>query len=420
MRVGLISMAETVEGDPASARAFIRLGGSPLAEHQAAQALKLGCKRIILIGEEISGQLLALQRQIEDAGAEVRVIRNPEALALHTADDDELLMFGEGFHVSNQALGRMLPVTEKGVIGQALAVVASEPGLADRFERIDINHLWAGLALMPAAIAKKLPDIPNDWNLISALLRVAAQHNLAMHRLPVDLIARGELAILRDDEDADALEPLWLKQQLGEAEGIGPGHRIKRWLAQKAGPVLLHDGHSAVPLVSGAMAFTLLAAGASWLDVPGVAFLLCGLAWLTGGCAELVERLDQGRIRSTPRLAQLCTRNTVNAVIDILFVGIGMFAMLTGGYPVSSGVAYVLLGLPLLTVGLIRLSSGRFAQNVAAVASGILGDRLCWSLLFAAAAFAQMLPSAMIASCIGMVIWWLLLEQRIAKFGKRA
>ena len=54
-------------------------------------------------------------------------------------------------------------------------VLPVEAGVAAGFERIDINHAWAGALRMPGRIVAGLGDLPADWNPVAALLRLAGR-----------------------------------------------------------------------------------------------------------------------------------------------------------------------------------------------------------------------------------------------------
>jgi len=77
-------------------------------------------------------------------------------------------------------------------------------------ERIDINHLWAGIARIPGAIARRIGELPDDWNVESALLRYAAQAGLARQRIAQSSLDKQALLLISDRQSLQQARALLL------------------------------------------------------------------------------------------------------------------------------------------------------------------------------------------------------------------
>jgi hypothetical protein len=124
-------------------------------------------------------------------------------ISVRLASDDELLIIADGLYVAPWLAPQLAAET-----GTFLACFTPGDGsraLAERFERIDINHVWAGIACMRARDLVEARDLPDDWSVQSALLRLAVQRGYRRHVLPFALAESGQVALVRDAGEAQAL-----------------------------------------------------------------------------------------------------------------------------------------------------------------------------------------------------------------------
>lgn len=357
-------------------RGLLPVGGASIARHQMALALALDCRRILCLAREFSPGMAALQEAAEKAGAQFQVIPSAHRLAAILSATDELVVFADGLLVAAESA---IALVES---GPAVLVQPIEVGLPAGFERLDINHASAGFLRMPGRLVERLGELPPDCDAVSALTRIALQAGVPQRMVPPEAREGVSWTLVRDEDQAHALEGGWIRLHLGRDTASAPGPLAARLLVRSLGPMLLHAGSGTrfVTIASGTL--LLLAVLAGWFSVTMLAFLLIGLAWLGRRCAALladVERQALQRGRSTlPREALF------GWLVDALLV---LFAVWTppGGTQADGSVSRAFAMTMLLC--LLRLVPRGLPSGWGA----ITGDRASLCLLLALAAAAEIL-----------------------------
>lgn len=290
MRVALLSSLDAVPGEPQGLRGDLPVGGRSVLRHQLALALAFGCKRIVALAETLTGELVALQHVAEDAGARFHVVANTRAIVPLVAPEDELLVLADGLLAAPQEALRLLEA------GPAIVTLPVETGIAAGFERIDINHAFAGAMRVPGRIVAGLGDLPSDWNPVSALLRLAVQAHLAMRDLPGPVFAEGRWALLRTEAEAHAMEPKWLSLHAAGAFVTTPTGWLAALAVRLAGSALLHAGTRPLVLHVAAVVLVLLGLGAGWFGWTAAGLLACGLAAVVSRTGDLLGRIERNAL----------------------------------------------------------------------------------------------------------------------------
>lgn len=279
-------MLEPSAAGSSAARAFLRVGGLTVARQQAALALQLECERIICIAPGLSSELTELQQQIEAGGAQFQTIRHARALVGLVSAVDEVVVLADGLFASTTAA---LGLLEE---GQAVLVQPIEQGLAAGFERIDLNHAFGGAMRLPGRLVERLSELPADCDATSALLRIALQAGVRQKPIPQPDQTRLFWTLVRSEEEAHALEPLWIRQRT-RGEGLLSFSGGLALLAVRSfGPALLHAGSGAGFLVSAAAVLTLLALGAGWFGFAALGLAFVALGWITREAAAMIARIE--------------------------------------------------------------------------------------------------------------------------------
>lgn len=287
MRVALLSLMDAVQGEAQELRGLLPIGGRSILRHQLGLALALGCARIVVLAETLTGDLVALQHAAEAGGARFHVIAAARALAPLVAAEDELLILNEGLLAMPEDALRLL------ADGPVVLTVPVETGLPLGFERIDINNAGAGAMLLPGKLVAALGDFPGDWNPGSALLRVASQARVVQRELPAVMLDQGRWRLIRDEAEAHRAEPDWIRLHTAGAQVRSPGAWIAAAVVRLLGPALLHAGTRPYVLASGAAIMALLGAGAGWFGWCGPGFAMLALAWLVHQGAALLARVER-------------------------------------------------------------------------------------------------------------------------------
>jgi hypothetical protein len=150
-------------------RASLPLAGRTLIERQARLAGEAGAKPIVIVVDRQPPELIAAFNRLRAEGLDILVAKNAAEAAKAVQATDRILLMADGL-LSDENQVRRLVETD----GAALLTV---PDLRfdDRFERIDAESRWGGLAMIDGQILKHTAAMLQDWDLQSTLLRRAVQ-----------------------------------------------------------------------------------------------------------------------------------------------------------------------------------------------------------------------------------------------------
>lgn len=271
------------------------MGGVSVAEEQLAVALSLGCERVFCLASGMTPDVLALQHAAERAGARFQAIPGPRALLGQLTATDELIALVDGLFAS---------VTEAQALlegGPVVLVQPAEQGVDAGFERIDQVTASGGALRLPGRLVERLADVPADWDAFSALLRIGLQAGIAQRPLSPAGQASGFWTLLRDEGEAHALEPQWIRRRTRQFRLFNPSRGLAQLLVRSFGPALLHAGSGARFVAGSAGVLAALALGTGWFGLAGVALVATGLAWVLGEAAGLLDRVETERFAPPKR-----------------------------------------------------------------------------------------------------------------------
>lgn len=313
-------MLEPAAPGGAGPRAFLRVGGITVARQQLALALALRCERIVCIAHGLSAQLIELQHLAEGQGAQFNVIPGPRLLAGLITANDELLVLADGLFASTAETAALLEQ------GQAVLVQPIDQGLAAGFERIDLNHAAAGAMRIPGRLVERIADLPPDCDAASSLQRIALQSGLRQVPIPGPGQEALFWTLVRNDDEAHAIEPQWIRQRTQDSAPLGPSRWLARLAVRRLGPALLHAGSGARTLAVAAAALVLLALGTGWLHLVTLGLWLCALGWILNETAVLLARIEADPV-STPR--RLDSRTAYGWICDAVLIVLAAWGSLS-------------------------------------------------------------------------------------------
>jgi hypothetical protein len=373
-------------GEPGQGyRAFISFAGKTVARRQIEWALALGCERIVCLAENLGPGLIGLQHEVEAAGAKFHVISVPRALCGLVNASDELILLADGVlplaDEAKDALGK----------GNAVLVFPAETGIPAGFERIDLNHSWAGALAMPGRLVERLNELPRDCDGVAALLRIALQGRVPERLLPDSLLAEGSWAMLASARDVETLEPTWFRRHAISADIFSPGRWLACTLTARFGVAWLNRGIRPGYLLLGAVLFLCAAFALGWSTLIPGGFAALALAWLL---ADAAQSLDRGeRAGHAPTALFLRSETAFAALADAAFV-----LLLAWGSELSFASWVEQFFVPLVLIGLIWLVPGLATRRW-----GVLfGDRVLLSLAMGGAALGGVLLP--VAQCLVLVL----------------
>jgi hypothetical protein len=359
---------------PASLRGYLPIGGRSLLRHQIGLALSLGARRIVVMAEGISGELVALQHVAEAGGAQFHVVATARALVPLLAPEDDVVVLGDGLLAMPDCFRDLI---EPGPVVLTLPV---ETALPLGFERVDINHAFAAAMRFPGRIAAGLADLPPEWNAQSALLRLAIQGRIAQRAVPATMLDDGRWSLVRNEDEAHLAERRWLRlhTNLAAAGGGSPGEWLAMAFVRRFGPAVLHAGTRPAMIGLAAGVLGLLGGGLGWLGNFATGFVLLGLAWLIERIASLIGQVERDSL-----LASGFARRSVAIFHLLIDAGLVTLAGWRSELPASGAVPFGLnYFAPLVLVGGARLV--RLALSARPRARW-LEDRLMLGLLMALA-----------------------------------
>ncbi len=368
--------------------ASLLLAGHSIAARQLELVLGLGCERIVCLSNGLGRDVIALQHQAEAAGARFNLIAGSRQLAGLVNTADELVVVAGG----------LLPAATEAksalANGPGVLALPVEAGITAGFERIDLNHAWAGVLAMPGTLVERLNQLPPDCDAISALLRIALQGRVPERALPEAVLAERRWALVTSAAQLAELEPEWYRRHVAPPSPFAPGRAVARIAIRAGGAKLLARGWKPLFLAAGGTLIAGFGVVAAWFEQGVAGIALCGLGWLLLEAGDALASLGfagrdgkQDRHRVLPLAA--------------LAIDLALIAVLALALP---GTRAERLFAPLMLVGIARVAGallrGKWSQ--------LVQDRSTLVLLLAIAASGaallpaiQLLSLALVAALLG-------------------
>ena len=264
-------------------RATLPLAGRTLVERQARIAADAGARPIIVAVERQPPELEAALARLRGEGLDILVARSAGEAAKAVQAGDRVLLMADGLLSDEEQVERIAAF-------EGVAVLAV-PDLRfdDRFERIDAESRWGGLALIDGQMLKHTAAMLQDWDLQSTLLRRALQSGAPLVALVGDPAAASLIVAERPDDFSD------LERKILENASAWQTDWVSRYLLapieQAATRRLMPTGVTPAQLSLADLLLMALAAAAFsqlWLW-PGLVLFL--LATPLSGISERLARL---------------------------------------------------------------------------------------------------------------------------------
>lgn len=371
--------------------AMLALAGRTLAERQLDLVLALGCERIVCLSQGIDKGMIALQHRAEAAGAKFNLIAGPRPLAGLVSAADELVVVSEG----------LLPVVSEArralESGAGVLALPVEPGIAAGFERIDLNHAWAGVLMMPGRLVERLSQLPPDCDAVSALLRIALQGRVPYRILPETLLAERRWALIRNDAQLSELEPVWLRRHMAPPILMAPGRGLARLVMHRAGAPLLAKGWKPAFMSGAGVLLGGLGAVAASFGHGAVGIIACGLGWFSLEMATALGAIV--RAGADDETVNDKSGTLAGIIIDILLIWVLAMTL--------SGIWYERIFAPIVLIAVARLSGRLITLKTAE----LVQDRAVLAIVLAIAAAAGALLPVTQFVALGILILLLSLSR---------
>lgn len=269
-------------------RATLQVAGRTLVERQVRLAVGAGADPVVVVVERVTAALSSALDGLRADGVAIVLARSAEEAAAAVESSDRVLLVGDGLVAPEAVIARLVAID-----GPAILVVP-DLRVDDRYERIDAQSRWAGLALIDGDMLKQTASMLRDWDLQSTLLRRAVQ--AGARQISVRGDAEDELPLVAETSE-DLVE---LEAQIVAGAHVRSTDWVSRYLL---GPI---ERLAARTLMPTAVTPTALGLGATLL--MGLAGLAFGKDWLGLGMAFLLiatpldgiaERLGSVRLQGT-------------------------------------------------------------------------------------------------------------------------
>lgn len=179
---GLLFATEEATDRPDVLAATLPFGGATLIEFQARLLIAAGAAQILIVVSRVTPELLGAAARLGKRGVAVDVVRTAAEAAAKIHPLSHVVVLADGLITTEEIIA---PFTAEG--GDLLLVSDASIGL----ERIDASSCWAGIARLGAQRLTEAARLPRDYDFLSSLLRVGAQHRAAKLMLPVQHAGHG-------------------------------------------------------------------------------------------------------------------------------------------------------------------------------------------------------------------------------------
>lgn len=315
----LISATREAREPGVALRATFWLAGRTLVERQARLAAGAGAAVVIILVESLPAELVQAVERLRAEGLLVVTARNAVEASAAISPGMKLMLVADGFVGDRTHVERLL-----GADRPALLAV-SDRGFDDRFERIDNDLRWAGLAMIDADLLRDAAMMPADWDVQSTLLRRALQTGVKPLAL-TDEREAAELALVERRQDFAELQ-----RRILAGATAGPRNWASRYLlapverlaagAMMTGPI----GINAIGI--GSVLLTAFAAIAFFYDWRWLGLALLTLSLPLEGIAARLAKLRLFRLSDTA-----WWRIAASAFAAIALVALGYSLSATHGW----------------------------------------------------------------------------------------
>lgn len=356
-------------------------------------AKRAGAEHVLCLVETIPAHIDEYARYAQTLNLKWTIIRSHIDISAKILRDDTLLMIADGLLVAPAQAA--LIQAERAPYIVTFAPGDHEAHVSKNFERIDFNHLWAGLALIRGSDVFEMRTFPEDWDAQSAVLRICVQKDYRRIIWPIRCLEQGYVYLFGHGQSKASESALSLDYG---AHNIAVGKRLARsaigghiiqkiWSIPKAGIIARA---SALMLSAGALAL----APIGWAVI---ALLALSLARIFGAIPGALLRNFLGH-RENGALQYV--QNGLDLAAWLL---ISWFAMAGAGTLVALFIGVILVGLYIVCRDINR------PRPVPLIHAMLLSPALFLLIAAIAAGFGYLMPVAMLWSVLtlAMIIYQL-------------
>ncbi len=213
--VALLSVAgdNVMEQDALDGIRRADLAGLSLIEYQITMLARAGIHRFLIEVEHSDGALIALADRCRLRKLTVDFVRTGADLLRHVDVEDRIWVQSGQLYVQLGLIETLSKCTDN--------FIATIDGRDENraFERIDINTRWAGVSVVGYDAIAMLRDLPEDWSILSSLLRQALLIKIPFRPLSQQHVQNGTLTVLTGAQDFTELNRQILRRRVANRSG---------------------------------------------------------------------------------------------------------------------------------------------------------------------------------------------------------
>ncbi len=200
--IALLCIGDVAPAEGEVALPLIPLFGQPMIHHTVKVLQRAGITQFCVGVDTVPGALLTYRDMVAKEGLELRFVREPSAMATLMAADAHALVLRADTIWDADLIDRALHQNAP------LIAAVEERAENQMFERIDLNSRWAGMAVLDRNSLAALTQLPEGWDMASALLRQAMQDGVSLWPLKQSEIQDGHVRRLENEAGLAAAQSL--------------------------------------------------------------------------------------------------------------------------------------------------------------------------------------------------------------------
>jgi len=195
VKLALISLAKD-DLDGHGPIALLPLFAGTLLDLQINAAQRFGCEKFIFLCPVTHGALLQKIDAMKQQGFDAEYVRSPSDLVQYASDQDHIIYVADGILPNDEIVDQLSGAP------QELLFTVLHAEEYQEFERIDLNQRWLGIVSLKASRLVAMIDIPDEWEIGSALLRTAVQADCPRAIISDRRMGSGAIAHIQSEVSA--------------------------------------------------------------------------------------------------------------------------------------------------------------------------------------------------------------------------
>lgn len=218
MKLALISLSKDMPGNSEPV-GLLPLFDGLLVDQQIQLVVDAGVDKIVLISPTMNNSVLQYVDELQRKKIDIEIVRSGHDLIQFATPENALIYLNDGILPSRETVRKLSSFDE-----EAIFVTPDSQQVAE-FERIDRDDRWLGIAQLDASRLSEFIDMPEDWDVGSALLRGAVQSQCYRERIEETDLLDGAISVLTSETDTAKFSKLCLQNV-----NTKHGNILEKWL----------------------------------------------------------------------------------------------------------------------------------------------------------------------------------------------